>query len=305
MTSKPNNDLILAPIAGFSDCGMRSLCFEYGADLCFTEMVSAKGLYYKNENTSDLLRISKDEKNTGVQIFGSDPNIMAEVVNYEELKKFSIIDINCGCPVPKIVKNGEGSALMQNPELVYKIVKSITSVIDKDRCVTVKIRKGIGGKTCAKEIALSAQEGGAKMVTVHGRTREQMYAGIVDYDIINTVKTTLSIPVCGNGDVVDRESYLKMKETGVDYVMVARGAIGRPYVFSKIKGTEIPYSVKDLIKRHIKYLEYLPDRVVCSNMKKQIAFYLKGVQGQKKIKDEIFKANSLIEMVRIIDLCLQ
>ncbi|MBO5304497.1 MAG: tRNA-dihydrouridine synthase, partial [Clostridia bacterium] len=188
MLTYNGSDLILAPIAGYSDSGMRSLCFRYGAGLCFTEMVSAKGLYYDNENTESLLKISKDEPNTGVQIFGSDPDIMAEVVNYDALKNFKIVDVNCGCPVQKIVRNGEGSALMHNPELVLKIVSSIRKFLSEDRKITVKIRKGIGGVICAKEVALAAQEGGASLVTVHGRTREQMYSGSVDYQVIKEVK---------------------------------------------------------------------------------------------------------------------
>ena len=277
------SDLILAPIAGFSDSGMRTLCFEYGAGLCFTEMVSAKGLHYKNENTAELLHIGKDEKNTGVQIFGSDVDIIAETVLSEPLKQFDIIDINMGCPVPKVVKNGDGSALLNKPELVYKIVEKAKQAVGK-RKITVKIRKGIYGKICAKEVALAAQEGGASMVTVHGRTREQMYSGTVDYDIIAEVKQALDIPVCGNGDVTDKESYDKMKQTGVDYVMIARGAIGRPYVFSVARGETPEYNVKDLILRHIDYISYLPERVIAGTMKKQISAYLKGVPGQKKIK---------------------
>lgn len=294
------SDLILAPIAGFSDSGMRTLCFEYGAGLCFTEMVSAKGLHYKNENTAELLHIGKDEKNTGVQIFGSDVDIIAETVLSEPLKQFDIIDINMGCPVPKVVKNGDGSALLNKPELVYKIVEKAKQAVGK-RKITVKIRKGIYGKICAKEVALAAQEGGASMVTVHGRTREQMYSGTVDYDIIAEVKQALDIPVCGNGDVTDKESYDKMKQTGVDYVMIARGAIGRPYVFSVARGETPEYNVKDLILRHIDYISYLPERVIAGTMKKQISAYLKGVPGQKKIKDAVFTAATLDEIKSLIN----
>lgn len=300
MLTYNGNDLILAPIAGFSDCGMRSLSFRYGAGLCFTEMVSAKGLFYKNENTEGLLHIGKDEKNTGVQIFGSDPDIMAEVIGYECMKGFPVIDINCGCPVPKIYKNGEGSALMNDPALVLRIVSAVKKNAS-GRKVTVKIRKGVNGRENAVEVALAAQEGGADMVTVHGRTREQMYAGTADYDCIAQVKKALKIPVCGNGDVVDRESYLMMKETGVDYVMVARGAIGRPYVFAEIRGENPVYSVAALIKEHMKYIDFLPERVVVGTMKKQIAAYVKGIRGQKKIKEEIFACETAEQMLRLID----
>lgn len=299
MITYNGSDLILAPLAGFSDSGMRSLCFRYGAGLCFTEMVSAKGLFYKNDNTADLLTVGKDERHTGVQIFGSDPDIMAEVTTYETMKNFPIIDVNCGCPVPKVYKNGDGSALMKNPDLIYKIVKSIKNA-NENKLVTVKIRKGTDGKNNALECALAAQEGGAAMVTVHGRTREQMYAGTVDYDTIAAVKQNLSIPVCGNGDVFDKDGYLKMKQTGVDYVMVARGAIGRPYVFAEIKGEQAEYSVKQLIIDHINYLDFLPEKTVAGAMKKQIAAYVKGIPGQKKIKEKAFATESLSELLTVI-----
>lgn len=303
MITYNGSDLILAPIAGFSDSGMRSLCFRYGAGLCFTEMVSAKGLFYKNENTAELLHIGKDEKYTGVQIFGSDPDIMAEVVGYDDMKNFPVIDVNAGCPVPKVFNNGDGSALMKNPDLVYEIVRKVKQSAG-DRLVTVKIRKGVQGRNNATEVAKAAEEGGADMVTVHGRTREQMYAGTVDYDVIAGVKQALKIPVCGNGDVVDRASYERMKQTGVDYVMVARGAIGRPYVFTEIKGEQADYKVAELIKEHIRYIDFLPERVIVGTMKKQIANYVKGLRGQKKVKEEVFKSETLEQMLSLIDLHL-
>lgn len=301
MITYNGSDLILAPIAGFSDSGMRSLCFRYGAGLCFTEMVSAKGLYYKNENTAELLHVGKDERHTGAQIFGSDPGIIGEVMGYEVLKKFPVIDLNCGCPVPKVFGNGDGSALMKNPNLVYDIIRSM-KVNAFGRKITIKIRKGVLGLNNAKEVALAAQEGGADMVTVHGRTREQMYAGTVDLEAIAEVKNALRIPVCGNGDVVDRASYERMKQTGVDYVMIARGAIGRPYVFSDLTVGQTEHSVRELIREHISYLDFLPERVVASNMKKQIAYYLKGLPGKKKVKEDVFRSESLSELLGLIDL---
>lgn len=301
MITYNGSDLILAPLAGFGDSGMRSLCFGYGAGLCYTEMVSAKGLYYGNENTAELLKVGKDEKHTGVQLFGSDPEITEEAAGYEELKNFPVIDLNCGCPVPKVYKNGDGSALMKNPELIEKMVKGIKRAAG-ERLVTVKMRKGVEGKTNVKECALAAQEGGADMVTVHGRTREQMYSGGVDYDIIAEVKSILKIPLCGNGDVFDRRSYLRMKETGADYVMVARGAIGRPYVFAEIKGENPEYSVAELIRKHIEYIRFLPERTIVGTMKKQIAAYVKGIPGQKKIKEKIFAAETLGKIYETIEL---
>ncbi len=302
MITYNGSDLILAPIAGYSDSGMRTLCFEYGAGLCYTEMVSAKGLYYKNENTADLLTIGAGEKYTGVQLFGSEANIISEVMNYEVLKKFPVIDFNMGCPVPKVVKNGEGSALLKNPTMVYNIVKALKSQA-AGRKITVKIRSGFySGYENAVETALAIEEGGADMITVHGRTREMYYTGKVNYDIIANVKSEVKIPVCGNGDVFDMDSYLRMKDTGVDFVMIARGAIGRPFIFADLHKKSYSFSVTDAIKKHIKTLSFLPENVVANNMKKHIAYYLKGKSGSKALKESIFRANSLSELVSFIDL---
>ncbi len=287
-----NGDLILAPIAGYSDAGMRALCFRYGAGLCFTEMVSAKGLYYGNENTAALLYVHEDEKNTGVQLFGSEPEIFAEVVRYDCIRKFPLIDINMGCPVRKITSNGEGSALMRSPELIEKIVRAVKD--NSGKTVTVKMRLGIDGVNNAVECALAAQEGGADMVTVHGRTKEQLYGGRADYQSIARVKEALTIPVCGNGDVTDRKSYLAMKETGVDYVMIARGAMGRPYVFSAVLDKPYEYDVSSAIRFHIDRLcMHLPETTVMNVMKKQIACYVHGMRGSKVIKEKAFSATTL------------
>lgn len=305
MITYNGSDLILAPIAGYSDSGMRTLCTRFGAGLCYTEMVSAKGLYYKNENTADLLHIGEGEKHTGVQLFGSEVDIISEVMNYEVLKNFPVIDFNMGCPVPKVVKNGEGSALLKNPTLIYNIVKALKSEA-AGRKITVKIRSGFyDGYENAVETALAIQEGGADMVTVHGRTREMFYTGKVNYDIIAKVKSEIKIPVCGNGDVVDKESYQRMKDTGVDYVMIGRGAIGRPYIFSELHNVTYQFSVKEAIKQHIKSLSFLPENVVANNMKKHIAYYLKGKSNSKAIKESIFRANSLTEIVTFIDLIVE
>lgn len=303
MITYNNSDLILAPIAGYSDSGMRSLCAKYGAGLCYTEMVSAKGLYYKNENTSDLLHIT-NEKHTGVQIFGSDVDIITEVMGYKELLNFPVVDINMGCPVPKVVKNGEGSALMKNPDLVYKIVKAMKDA-SNGRKITVKTRAGFfNGYENAVEVALAIEEGGADMVTIHGRTREMYYTGFVNLDIIASVKQAVKIPVCGNGDVTDKASYLKMKDTGVDYVMVGRGAIGRPYIFATLHDKTYEFDINEAIKTHIKALNFLPDNVVANNMKKHIAYYLKGKSNTKVIRDNIFKATTVAEVLSLIDLII-
>jgi tRNA-dihydrouridine synthase B len=301
--SNLKSDLFLAPIAGFSDAGMRKLCYTYGAGLCFTEMVSAKGLFYKNDNTAELLHLTDEEKGTtSVQLFGSEPDIFREVVGYDVLKDFPIIDINMGCPMTKIVKNNEGSSLLKNPNLAYKIVKAVCDGA-KDKMVSVKLRSGYLSKnTSAVEVACACEEAGASFVTVHGRSREMFYTGKVDHEIIKKVKENVKIPVVANGDVIDKDSYFKMKEyCGADYVMIARGALGRPYIFSEILGLPYEYDICSAIHKHIDTMSFLPDKTVASNMKKQISYYVRGVKDHKIIKDQIFRSNSLEELFNIID----
>lgn len=300
---KFESDLFLAPLAGYSDAGLRTLCYSYGAGLCFTEMVSAKGLFYGNENTTQILKLSNIEKGkTAVQIFGSDPDVIGEIVGYEALKDFPIIDINMGCPVTKIVRNNDGCSLMQSPIMVERIVKAAVNGA-KGKLISVKFRSGYTAKNLnAPEIAKACEEAGASFVTVHGRTREMFYSGEADLDIIKKVKDSVSIQVVGNGGVVDRDSYLKMKEyCGVDYVMVARGALGKPYIFSEILDKKYCYNVKEAIFKHIKELDYLPEKIVVNSMKKQIAFYVKGLHNQKIIKEQIFQCYNLADMLSIID----
>ena len=303
MITYNNSDLILAPAAGYTDAGFRSLCFKYGAGLCFTEMVSAKGLCYNNSNTEALLTLGKGERYTGVQLFGAEPDFIAAAIADERLKKFPIIDINMGCPVPKIVNNGEGSALMKDPDRIFAIVKAAVGASD-GRIITVKMRAGFyNGYENAPECAAAAEQGGAGMVTVHGRTREMFYSGKADYEIIKKVKETVKIPVCGNGDVIDRESYLKMKEvTGVDYVMIGRGAFGKPYVFAQILGEEYDFDLKKAIREHVDTIEFLSERTVVNTMKKQLVYYAKGLPHQKALKEKIFASSNYEDMNSVIDL---
>jgi len=229
----PNN-LILAPMAGVSDLPFRLLCREMGAGLVCMEMISAKAISFNNRNTEELMRTDERERPVSLQLFGNDPEIISEMAARIEERPFDILDINMGCPVPKIVKNGEGSALMRDPRLVYEIVRRTASRIRKP--VTVKIRKGFSEESVnAVEVALAAQEGGAAAVTVHGRTREQYYAGEADWEIIRAVREALTIPVIGNGDVHDAASARAMQAfTGCDGIMIGRAARGNPWIFREI-----------------------------------------------------------------------
>ncbi len=232
------NSYILGPMAGVTDLPFRLLCKEQGAGLVCMEMVSAKGILYNNKNTESLLEIHPDEMPASLQLFGSDPKIVSEMAKRIEERPFAILDINMGCPVPKVVRNGEGSALMKNPKLVFELVSAVVKAIEKP--VTVKIRKGFDEQHVnAVEIAKIIEEAGAAAIAVHGRTREQYYSGKADWEIISKVKDAVSIPVIGNGDVTSGERAIAMREqTGCDGVMIARGAQGNPWIFSELTAYE-------------------------------------------------------------------
>lgn len=291
--------LILPPIAGYSDIGMRMLCLRYGAELAFTEMVSAKGLVYNSEGTKELLVTHATEKIKAVQLFGREEEFIERAVRHEALAKFDIIDINFGCPVHKIVRSGEGSALMKEPEQVYKIIKRAAEAAE-GRPITGKIRAGFsGGSRNAVEVGLAIQEAGGAAVTVHGRTRDMMYSGRADLSIIKEVKDALGITVVGNGDVTDKESYLNMLSTGVDGVAIGRGAIGRPYVFAEVLGVPSEgIEIAELVREHLdELLKYYPERVAVNNIKKHVVFYVKGVKGSKKIKENVFRAETRTQIL--------
>jgi len=296
------NNLVFAPIAGFSEVGFRHLCAKYDAGLTYTELVSAKGLVYGNKGTEELLATTDIETPCAVQIFGSDPEFMYKAAKDERLCKFDIIDINMGCPVKKVFGNGDGSALMKNPALITEVVQAVKE--GGRRPVTAKMRAGIEiGKPLAVECALAAQKGGASAVTVHARYREQYYSGECDHTITKAVKDALDIPVIANGDIVDRQSLDKVAQiTNADGFMIGRGALGKPWIFAELQGKDDSHDVKALILEHIGVLrEFMPDFTVANVMKLQLCYYARGGRNAKAVRVEIGKAKSLEDTFKIID----
>ena len=305
------NNLILAPMAGVTDLPFRLLCKEQGAALCCMEMVSAKGIMYNNKNTESLLTVDERERPVSLQLFGSDPEIMGAMAAKIEHRNFDILDINMGCPVPKVVNNGDGSALMKNPVLAGKIIESMVKAIDKP--VTVKIRKGFDDEHInAVEMAHVAQESGAAAVAVHGRTREQFYSGKADWSIIADVKNAVSIPVIGNGDILDAKDVIAMKEqTNCDGFMIGRGAQGNPWIFHQIlhyfeTGELIGKPpMEEMVKtmlRHAKLqLEFKGDYLGIREMRKHAAWYTAGYKGASKLRGRINDVESYEELEALFE----
>lgn len=306
------NNVILAPMAGVTDKAMRLITKPYGPALMYTEMVSGKGLFYKNKKTSDLLETDPSEKPVATQLFGHEPEILAEIAENALEYGAEIIDINMGCPAPKITGNGDGSALCKNPELAGRIIQAVVKAVDVP--VTVKIRKGWNDDLVnAVEMAKIAEECGAAAVTVHGRTREQFYSGKADLDIIKAVKDALSIPVIGNGDIVDEESAKHMLDyTGCDGIMIGRGAQGNPWIFQRVlhflkTGEKLPLPSAEMradkMEEHLRLLvKFKGDYRGIQEARKHMSWYIKGAKGGARLREVINKASTFDEMMEVINL---
>ena len=304
------NPFVLAPLAGITDKSMRSLCAEQGASLVYTEMVSGKGLWYGDRKTGTLLSIGENEGPVAFQLFGSEPEIMAFAAKELRDRDNVLIDLNVGCPVPKIVKNGEGSALLKKPYVLFDVVCAMVKEAGKP--VTAKIRMGFSrGENLAVETAKALEAAGAAAVTVHGRTREQYYEGKADWQVIADVKRAVNIPVIGNGDVNSgRDAVDMLEQTGCDGVMIARGALGNPWIFRDAialwKGNTLPPepTKAERVSMLLRHLDLVADdkgdRIAVREMRKHVGWYVKGMHGASAIKRKINQIDDIEKMRQAI-----
>ncbi len=295
------NNVFLAPMAGYTDYSYRKLQLECGIGLAFTELVSAKGLMYKSQGSKELLYCGDNIDNTAVQIFGSEPYYMRSACESQDLSPFKIVDINMGCPVPKVYKNGEGSALLNN---LKKAKEIISECVKSGKIITVKTRIGLNkGDNIAKEFALMAEDAGASLISLHARVREDYYSGEPNYDAVYEAKKSVSIPIIANGGIFTIEDADKMMgRTGADGVMLARGAIIDPFLASKLTGTPIKDTLKEYILKHISLMKcHYDDKRATNEFRKFLAYYFKGMNGVRELKNQIYQATSTSEIIELIE----
>jgi len=295
------NNVFLAPMAGYTDFCYRKLQLECGIGLAFTELVSAKGLMYESQGSKELLFCGSDIEDTAVQIFGSEPYYMRSACESEYLSPFKIVDINMGCPVPKVYKNGEGSALLGD---LKKAKEIISECAKSDKIITVKTRIGLSkGDNFAKEFATMAEDAGASLITFHARVREDYYSGEPNYDAVYEAKKAVSIPIIANGGIFTIDDADKMMErTGADGIMLARGAIIDPFLSSKLTNTPINSNLKQYILSHLKLMQvHYDDRKATNEFRKFLAYYFKGMDGVKKLKNDIYQATNLEQIIELIE----